>query len=140
MGDFEFSLDGIKFQSSPQFPGLESGTYTPEVLDLVNGCRYLLSDVQIGLVPNLNLSVRQPSACTSSDGSIESTNHEYQIGLSKDGPWYLGAIPDLSVGEYQVFALRVGDFCPVELGRFQVGAKTVDPGALECDEIGRTLW
>ncbi|MBK8506564.1 MAG: SprB repeat-containing protein [Saprospiraceae bacterium] len=85
-GNFEYSLDGITFQLSPIFSGVDEGIFTSVVRDRTNGCHYLLSEVKIGSTPNLNLLVRQPSSCNSPDGAIETISAEYQIGLNKDGP------------------------------------------------------
>lgn len=50
LGDYEYSLDGIHYQSSNQFIGLEDGEYTVYVRD-INGCGIAKEDVYLLMYP-----------------------------------------------------------------------------------------
>lgn len=49
-GDYEYSLDGITFQDSPEFTGLEDGLYTVYVRDR-NGCGEAVQEVLLLMYP-----------------------------------------------------------------------------------------
>ena len=50
LGDYEYSIDGINFQSSNQFYGLPNGEYTVYVND-INGCGVAKKDVYLLMYP-----------------------------------------------------------------------------------------
>tara|TARA_B110000003_G_scaffold168666_1_gene168586 strand:- start:4554 stop:11519 length:6966 start_codon:yes stop_codon:yes gene_type:complete len=66
-GSFTYSIDGINFQTSPQFNGLAAGTYTLTYLD-ANNCSsseiFILNAPPPVLIPNIdNVTVAGPILC-----------------------------------------------------------------------------
>ena len=49
-GNYEFSLDGITYQESPEFTGLQSGIYNVYARD-VNGCGYDMQEIVLLMYP-----------------------------------------------------------------------------------------
>ena len=86
--NFEYSIDGISFQTSPIFSGLTSGNYAVSVQDLTTSCISAATNLTVNSIPAapnapvVNIS-SQPT-CTNPNGSIEivspiGLNYEYTM-------------------------------------------------------------
>ncbi len=67
---YEYSIDGVIFQSNPTFENLDEGIYTIYIQDVV-GCR---SSVLINIDPNVPLSLNtsvSPTSCGEENGFVE---------------------------------------------------------------------
>ncbi len=106
--NFQYSLDGTTFQSSPIFSGIVPGNYSISVQQLPSGCISAATPVTVNAVPNppaaANFTSTQPT-CTTSTGSILITspvgsNLEYSL----DGINYQSStnFPNLNTGNYNI--------------------------------------
>jgi len=85
---FEYSIDGVNYQTSPTFTGLGIGTYIVQVRD-GSGCRANLNPVtlQFNVTITATVTPANPSSCTVSNGTITISNvtggtapYQYSIG------------------------------------------------------------
>src|SRR5690606_20147839 len=62
--------------------------------------------------------------CNARDGAITNPDPRYEISLNGNGPWYHEQINDLPMGNYLVFARKLGESCSFRLGTFILGENT----------------
>ncbi|RMF02695.1 MAG: gliding motility-associated C-terminal domain-containing protein [Bacteroidetes bacterium] len=105
----EYSLDGINYQSEPNFPGLPPGVYQVFVRDTSN-CVANLTDITINDIVPLSIEeVRvQPTSCGNDNGQVEvyATPNELLFFSINNGPF----VPDnrfdlLPAGDYTITIL-----------------------------------
>jgi gliding motility-associated-like protein len=109
MPPFEYSLDGITYQSSPVFSALAPGTYTVYVRDVA-----LCVDTENGVVgvgpgPQLDTIEVIDASCGIANGSIEvfAVNGTTPYTYSIDGIVYglSGLFPGLGAGTYPMYVI-----------------------------------
>lgn len=106
-GDFEYSMDGLNFDSSPFFENLASGIYEINVRD-EKGCLASL-EAEVKNAEGLNISVvTTPSGCNVSSGSLVITatggTLPYQFKLGDGAPSESNQFNNLTSGAYTVSA------------------------------------
>ncbi|MBL0269586.1 MAG: gliding motility-associated C-terminal domain-containing protein [Chitinophagaceae bacterium] len=117
---YEYSLDGIIWQSSPTFTGLAAGTYTVYVRDNGNTCNMTIPNVVIGVSGIISAAVTStPTACFSAtNGTITITSAggtgPYTFSLDGGAPQN-GVIPftfnNVSAGAHTVIVNDLGTGC-----------------------------
>jgi gliding motility-associated-like protein len=124
---YEYSIDGITFQSSPTFPDLAAGTYTVYVRSNPNCVATASRIIQNKPPININLNAQNVSCNGLTDGSA-SVAPSGGNGPSFSVEWSTGAtglsISDLSPGTYSVTvrdSCRVAGNELVENGHFEQG-------------------
>lgn len=114
---YEYSLDGITWQSSNVFSGLAAGTYTVHVRDFSGTCNSTYT-VTVGLVGNLSaVTTNTPAACAGvNNGSITITSSTgtAPFSFSLDGTAFVaGALPytfsNLTPGSHTVVVKDVNN-------------------------------
>jgi len=107
-GPFEYSMDGINFQSSPTFSGLAAGNYTIGVKD-ANGCLYdeVVTITNVGGPDGASMTTITAS-CDDNDGSIiinsvSNGTGPYQYSLDGSNYQSGNSFGGLSSNTYTVF-------------------------------------
>jgi gliding motility-associated-like protein len=109
MPPFEYSLDGINYQSSNTFTGLIPGSYTVFVRD-TSGC-FVTEDIDILSGPSPQLSIVEivNASCGVNNGSIEveATGGSLPYTFSIDGINYgfSPLFPGLGTGDYLIYLI-----------------------------------
>jgi hypothetical protein len=118
-----FSIDqGQVFQESPIFLDLPNGRYYPIVKDPYLGCQLNLDPITFAKPQQIDLKILHPTECNANDGTIINGNDDFEIALSKDGPWFPTSIEDLESGNYSVFARKPGTSCFFLIGQYRIGS------------------
>ena len=129
---YEYSIDGITFQSSPTFPDLAAGTYTVYVRSNANCVASASRIIQNKPPININLNVQDISCSGLTDGSA-SVAPSGGNGPAFSVEWSTGAtglsVSGLSPGTYSV---TVRDSCRV------AGNELVENGHFEQGPVGFT--
>ncbi|RME96312.1 MAG: hypothetical protein D6772_12060, partial [Bacteroidetes bacterium] len=103
-GAYEYSIDGINFQTEANFTDLPTGTYTISVRD-ENGCiDALTTEITANLYELIDSIDISPSACNQSIGSItvNSSASGMQYSLN-EGPFQTSNVfTDLAAGSYTI--------------------------------------
>jgi gliding motility-associated-like protein len=108
---YQYSLDGVNFQSSNSFPGLAPSGYTVTVKD-ANG-RTGVVDVTVGNVPGPTITgtPTTPATCSTADGTITVTTSGGSAPLQytlNGGPYQAtNLFSGLASGSFQVSVLDV---------------------------------
>lgn len=108
-GNFQYSMDGMTYQLSPDFMGLASGTYDVFVID-DDGCTgassAIISTTAKMRIANLEI---EPTACNEASGQLqielEGGTAPLLISLNGHSSNIDGLFTGLTVGNYQVFAI-----------------------------------
>ena len=103
--NYEYSSDGINYQSGPIFSGLIPGSYSIKTRDLNNGCESAPLSLTVNPVPtltNVSVSVTAQPSCINATGTIEiysplGANFEYSVnGFNfQSSPIFNGLTPDI---------------------------------------------
>lgn len=116
-GPYEYSLDGITWQSSNVFPGLAAGTYTVYIRDATGVCTANYS-ATVAVIGNLSaVTANTPASCTGVNNgtiTVSSSSGTAPFTFSIDGGAYqAGALPytftNLAPGAHTVLVRDVNN-------------------------------
>ena len=101
--NYEYSVDGTNYQSSPIFSGLQPGTYLVSVTDLSTSCSSTTTSLAVNAVPNGPaapvVNITEQPTCLEPNGTFEivsplGTNYSYSSnGLAQTGTTFTGLLP-----------------------------------------------
>ena len=103
---YEYSLDGVNFQSSSTFGNLTTGSYTVTIRD-ANGCTGTQTQsLSAGSTPNLNISSLVQPGCGQNNGRFTAQGSggtsPYQYSLDNGAFQSSGSFANLAAGSYSV--------------------------------------
>jgi gliding motility-associated-like protein len=122
-GTYQYSIDGgINWQTSPNFNGLNSGSYTTAVSNLDTTCIiYASNTIQLSApsAPTItNTQVKEPTNCGLSDGSIDLTvtggTGTFEYSIDSGMTWATsGSFAGLFDGIYHIRVRNLNGTCTV---------------------------